>query len=77
MRKVWMRLGVQVEITEAEEKTIFEGDSDCAVAEIVREAVAECRFVLDGDSYIPGVCVEDFNRKYGTNYETDDINFDC
>lgn len=77
MRKIWMRLGVQVEITEAEEKTIFEGDSDCAIAEIVQSAVAEGRFVLDGDSYIPGICVEDFNRKYGTAYEPEDIDFDC
>ena len=49
-RKLWMRLGVSLRITPAEEP--------------------------DGDSYIPGVTVEEYNLEHGTNYEVGDTEFD-
>ena len=51
------------------------GDSDCEIAEVVRTIIAEGRFAVDGDSYIPGCSVESFNEIYGTDY--DEVDIDC
>ena len=77
MRRLWLRLGVGLQITEAEEKIILSSDSDVEIAETVRKIVAEGRFALDGDSYIPDSSVESFNEIYGTDYEEADVEFDC
>lgn len=73
MRKIWMRLGVSIEMFENEEKKIFGEDKEAA-AEAVRKIVCDGRFLLDGDSYIPETSVEDFNSLYGTKYAEDEIN---
>jgi len=75
MRRLWLRLGVGLQITEAEEKIMLGGDSDCEIAEVVRTIIAEGRFAVDGDSYIPGCSVESFNEIYGTDY--DEVDIDC
>lgn len=75
MRKIWMRLGVSMEMFENEEKKIFGEDKEAA-AEAVRKIVCDGRFLLDGDSYIPETAVEDFNGLYGTKYAGDEINFE-
>lgn len=75
MRKLWLRLGVSIQITEAEEKIIL--DSDCEIAEVIRTIIAEGRFALDGDSYIPDESIEEFNETYGTDYDEGEIGFDC
>ena len=75
MRELWIRLGVSLEITEAEESAIFCGDNadiEAALAKII----ADGRARLDGDSYIPSVCIEDFNEAYGTDYCTEDLGVD-
>ena len=58
MRELWIRLGVSLEITEAEESAIFCGDNadiEAALAKII----ADGRARLDGDSYI-----EPFPKKW-------------
>lgn len=75
MRKLWIRLGVSLEITEAEESAIFCGDDADIEAALVR-IIADGRARLDGDSYIPSVCIEDFNEAYGTDYCTEDLGVD-
>lgn len=77
MRELWLRLGVSIRITEAEEKTILDSDSDCEIAEVIRTIIAEGRFALDGDSYIPGCSIESFNEIYETDHDEVDIEFDC
>lgn len=74
-KKLWMRLGVTFPITAEEEAAIFCGDDDI-VAATLRKIIAEGRFVPDGDSYIPGPAVENFNREYGTDYATEDLGVD-
>lgn len=51
-RRLWMRLGVSFSITEAEEVIIF-GEDTAKAEELLRRLVAEDRFVVDGDTYIP------------------------
>lgn len=72
-RYLWMRLGVSLRITEAEESIIFADDG--RAEELLRKIIAEGRFMPDGDTYIPEVTVEEYNREYGTEYEVGDIEF--
>lgn len=74
-RRLWMRLGVSLRITEAEEKIIF-GEDKAAAEELLRRIIAEGRFAPDGDTYIPGVTVDEYNAEYGTDYEVGDTEFD-
>ena len=72
-RRLWMRLGVSLRITEAEEAIIFANDG--RAEELLRKIIAEGRFVPDGDTYIPETTVEEYNREHGTEYDTGDIEF--
>ncbi len=74
-RTLWMRLGVTLRITEAEEAVLF-GDDECKAREAIARIVAENRFMPDGESYVPSEAVEDFNQRYGTGHEVDDIGVD-
>lgn len=75
MRKIWMRLGISIEMFEGEEEKIFGEDKEAA-AEAIRKIVIDGRFLLDGDSYIPETAVEGFNDLYGTKHTEDEINFE-
>lgn len=74
-RKLWMRLGVSLRITPTEEAVIFGSDRRKA-DDLLQQIIAEGRFSPNGDSYIPGDTVEEYNREHGTNYEVGDIEFD-
>lgn len=75
MAKLWMRLGCFVELTDDEEASIFCGDEDSAT-DALKRIVAEGRFELDGDSYIPKEAIERFNESYGTDYCTEELGID-
>lgn len=72
MAKLWMRLGCFVELTAYEEAAIFCGDDDSAT-DALKRIVADGRFELDGDSYIPEEAIERFNASYGTDYCTEEL----
>ena len=73
-RRLWMRLGVSLRITEAEEAVIF-GDDGAKAEELLRCVIAEDRFEPDGDTYIPAVTVEEYNQKSGPDSEDGDTDF--
>ncbi len=64
LKKTWVRLGVSLYLKDEEVEPIMEGD-----AETLREVLRDGRGVPDGDSYIPSVTVEKFNKDYGTEYD--------
>lgn len=70
IRKLWIRLGVTIEITKAEEKMIFCND-DLRMADTLRTVIADGRFCLDGETYIPSEAVRAYNKAYGTDYEVE------
>ena len=72
-RYLWMRLGVGLRISEAEEAVIFANDG--RAERLLQKIIAEGRFVPDVDTYIPELTVEEYNQEYGTEYETGDIEF--
>lgn len=74
-RRLWMRLGVSLRITVAEEAIIF-GEDGAKAEEMLRRIIAEGRFRPDGDTYIPAPTVDEYNREYGTDYEVGDTEFD-
>ena len=74
-RRLWMRLGVSLRITVAEEAIIF-GEDGAKAEELLRRIIAEGRLMPDGDTYIPAPTVEEYNQEYGTDYEVGDTEFD-
>ena len=76
MKKLWVRLGAYLELTDEEEKRLLSDDIDIAECEkIVRNIIAELRFLVDGECYAPQSSIADFNDEYGTNYEELDYEF--
>lgn len=70
-RKLWARMGVTLDLTPEEEEKIFVSfDSD---QKMLQTMLDEGRIHINGNTYIPGTCVEDFNKAYGTTYEEDDL----
>ena len=74
-KKLWMRLGVMLNITDEEAAVIF-GEDERLATETLREIIDAGRVRAEGDCYIPMDSVEDFNKTYGTNFETCDTGFD-
>lgn len=50
MRKLWIRLGAVIEITDAEEQAIF-GDDETQMENALRFVIADGRFCLDEETY--------------------------
>jgi hypothetical protein len=74
MKKLWVRLGVSLNLTEEEVGSLL-GD-DCVVMKdrekIIRNIISENRFEIDGECYAPEASVKDFNCEYDTEfYECD------
>ena len=74
-RRLWMRLGVSLAVSEREEAAILGDDSELA-GKTLRKLLAEGRFTPDGDSYIPCSVVLAFNKEHGTGYHVRDISLD-
>ena len=81
MKKLWMRAGVTLSVTKAEADDIISscgnagGDEACR-REILTQVIKEGRFAFDGESYVPAVCVNEFNRENDTNYDEYDYEAD-
>ena len=71
LKQVWARVGMTLDITPEEEKSIFEGDYLAGKA-AVKRVVMDGRASLDGETYIPEECIEDFDDEYGTHYQKRD-----
>ena len=53
MKEAWMRLGIKIKFTEMEEELLF-GENRLIAEDTLLNILAEGRFEIDGDSYIPG-----------------------
>lgn len=72
MKKLWIRLGATMSITEEEEAAIFCGDDEDA-ENAMTKILKDGRFEFDGESYIPDIAIMDFNERYGTDYCAEEI----
>mgnify|MGYP003400832952 FL=1 len=52
MKEAWMRLGIKIKFTEMEEALLF-GENRLIAEDTLLNILAEGRFDIDGDSYIP------------------------
>lgn len=68
MKELWIRLGIVIQITAAEEQAIFSDDEE-KMRDTLRAIVAEGRFCPDGETYVPSEAVQEFNRTYSTAHE--------
>lgn len=75
MKKLWIRLGCTIQITDIEEQAIIGADESNA-EDMLRHIIAEGRFCPDGEAYIPTDVVWAFNKSYGTSYGECDLYFD-
>lgn len=70
MKELWMRVGMTFKLSDEEADAILNpADGKAGMRAIVGKAFDEGRFELDGDTYVPVASVEDFNSKYGTEYD--------
>ena len=74
-RNLWMRMGLSLAITEDEECAIF-GEDPVKATDAIWEVLRDSRGKIDGESYIPGSLIAEYNEEYGTNYPVNDISFD-
>ena len=74
MKDLWMRLGAKLSLTDDElDKLIGEDVVPMKERErIIVKVVAEGRFSLEGETYVPGEAVEDLNDEYDTSFEEND-----
>lgn len=68
MKDLWIRIGAIIKITDTEEQAIF-SDDETKMRDVLRRVIAESRFCLDRETYVPSEAVQEFNRTYGTAYE--------
>ena len=52
MKEAWMRLGIKIKFTEMEEELLF-GENRLIAEDTLLNILAEGRFEIDGDNYIP------------------------
>lgn len=52
MKEAWMRLGIKIKFTEMEEELLF-GENRLIAEDTLLNILAEGRFEIEGDSYIP------------------------
>jgi len=70
MNELWMRVGMTFRFTEEEIDAILnQNDGAPSMRTVIRRAFDEGRFELDGDTYVPEVSVEEYNRENGTAYD--------
>lgn len=67
LRNVWARVGMSLLVTPEEERAIFEGDY-LEGKEAVMRVIEAGRASVDGETYIPQECIEEFDEEHGTDY---------
>ena len=76
-KDLWARVGITFHLTDNEIQGLLADDNSGmqSRSNIIKKAVADGRFELDGECYSPRGAIEDFNHKYGTDYPEDDYDF--
>ena len=70
--KVWCRVGCTLLLSKKDAECLFGPDKNAAGA-VLRHLLQSQTLKPNGECYIPGSCVGDFNRTYGTDYPEEDV----
>jgi hypothetical protein len=69
--KIWMRVGMFVSGDRKDIEKMIRGDKD-AFARLMDSN----SFILEGESYIPSICIDDYNEANHTDFNNDDVYFE-
>lgn len=72
MNKIWMRAGMTLSVSDDEAQAIL-GEDENTAAKAAAKVIKEGRFAFDGESYVPQVCVSEYNRDNGTTFQAYDV----
>ena len=72
-RKVWLRMGITLCGDEQDIEQVVSGKDGSE--DTLMRLMKESSFVIDGDTYIPEPCIEQYNKDYGTTHEVGDVGF--
>ena len=67
---LWLRLGATVHGSREEIEKILNGDS-----ETLQKLLDIGRYEIDGETYIPGTTVEEYNKEHDTDFDERDVEF--
>ncbi len=67
LRTIWARLGISIHATQTEMDTLLNENAENKAAVLAR-IFSEGRVEINGDSYIPGNVIMEYNLQYGTHY---------
>lgn len=67
---VWLRLGITVTGSKEDIEKILQGD-EAAFASLLKKK----KFNINGETYIPSSCIEEYNSQNKTSFEEEDIEF--
>ena len=71
-RTIWARLGASIKLTPEEVNTLLSASIEPydsrKRALIIDRALKEKRIEINGDCYVPGEVIADYNAEYGTDY---------
>lgn len=74
LRQIWMDIGVTIEAPaeKIEQLIMAEGDEG---EKILLDILKSKQFVVEGFSYIPSVCMDEYNERYGTDHPLGDYEY--
>jgi len=75
MKKLWLRLGVEVDATDEEVEDIIENKGSWGRFSI-QQIIEDGRFRLSGLTVVPEETIEDFNKEEGSQFEVKDVEYD-
>ena len=71
---VWLNLGVRLDVNEAQADLLMSGNP--VGKNVIRYAIQNGDFSLDGNTYIPATLVRSYNFNHGTNHDIMDANYE-
>lgn len=73
--KLWARIGMSFSVTPHEMEQIICG-TEAEKEQTLFRLFSEGRVRLDGDSYIPGISLHEYNLAHGTQFDRYDVDLD-
>lgn len=70
--QIFVRLGIIITADKEDVERVIQGDE-----EKFEELIRQRKFFIDGESYIPYSAIEYYNEKNGTEFEEEDVEFQC
>lgn len=70
---VWMRVGVSVKGTRKQINTILADEEKSA--QTLWNLLNSGNFVIDGETYIPSYCIENYNDEFNTDFDINELEF--